>query len=49
MTKQEVIDMLDEIKDKVTDIDTMETFGIDGIVDDITDLQWQINANTKDF
>jgi hypothetical protein len=49
MTKQEVMNILEEIKDKVSDVDTMEKFGTEGIVDDITDLQWQLNVNTDDF
>jgi hypothetical protein len=49
MTKQEVLDALEEIKGKVSDVDTIEKFGLDGISDDIETLQWQINVNTEDF
>ena len=49
MTKQEILDKLEEIKDKLTDVDSMKNFGTDGICDDVTDLQWEINVNMKEF
>ena len=48
MTKQEILDKLEEIKDGM-DMDFLNRQTIEGIVDDITDLQWQLNVNTKDF
>ena len=48
MTKQEVMDKLEEIKDSM-DMDFLNRHTIEGIVDDIKDLQWQLNVNTEDF
>ena len=48
MTKQEILDKLEEIKDGM-DMDFLNRHIIEGIVDDITDLQWQLNVNTKEF
>ena len=48
MTKQEILDKLEQIKDSM-DMDFLNRHTIEGIVGDITDLQWQINAHTKDF
>ena len=45
MTKQEILDKLEEIKD-VMDTDFLNRYTIEGIVKDITELQWQINVNT---
>ena len=42
MTKQELLDRLDRIKDGM-DMDVLNRHEIEGIVNDITDLQWQIN------
>jgi hypothetical protein len=49
MTKQELLDKLDEIKDKLTDVDSMKNFGTDGVCDDVDDLMFEINVNTEDF
>ena len=43
MTKQEILDKLEEIKD-VMDTDFLNRYTIEGIVKDITELQWQINT-----
>tara|TARA_Y100000310_G_scaffold126537_1_gene125384 strand:+ start:737 stop:883 length:147 start_codon:yes stop_codon:yes gene_type:complete len=48
MTKQEVMDKLEEIKDGM-DMDFLNRQEIEGVVKDITDLQWQLNVNTKEF
>ena len=48
MTKQEILDKLEEIKGGM-DMDFLNRQTIEGIVDDITDLQWQLNVNTEDF
>ena len=48
MTKQEILDKLEQIKDSM-DMDFLNRHTIEGIVKDITNLQWQINAHTKDF
>ena len=48
MEKQEVLDRLEEIADSM-DSDSLNRQEIEAIVDDIKDLQWQLNANTKDF
>ena len=48
MEKQEVLDRLEEIADSM-DSDFLNRQEIETIVDDIKDLQWQLNANTKDF
>ena len=42
MTKQEILDKLEEIKDGM-DMDFLNRYTIEGIVKDITELQWQIN------
>ena len=47
MTKQEILDKLEEIKD-VMDTDFLNRYTIEGIVKDITKLQWQININMED-
>ena len=49
MEKQEVLDKLEEIKDSMSNWDILNKNGIDTICEEITDLQWQINVNTKDF
>ena len=48
MTKQEILDRLEEIKDSM-DMDLLNRQEIEGVVEDIVDLQWQINVNTKEF
>ena len=48
MEKQEVLDELERIKDLI-DTDFLNRYTIEGIVDDITKLQWHLNANTEDF
>ena len=47
MTKQEILDKLEEITD-VMDTDLLNRYAIEGIVKDIKDLQWQINVNTEE-
>ena len=47
MTKQEILDKLEEITD-VMDTDFLNRYTIEGIVKDIKDLQWQINVNTEE-
>ena len=42
MTKKELLDRLERIKDSM-DMDFLNRQEIEGIVKDITDLQWQIN------
>ena len=48
MEKQEVLDRLEEIVDSM-DSDFLNRLEIEAIVEDIKDLQWQLNANTKEF
>ena len=48
MTKQEVMDKLEEIKDSM-DMDKLNRHEIEGIVKDIDDLMFHINVNTEDF
>ena len=43
MTKKELLDKLERIKD-VMDTDFLNIYTIEGIVKEITDLQWQINT-----
>ncbi len=42
MTKKELLDELERIKDGMLDQDNR--FGIEGMCDDITKLQWKINT-----
>ena len=42
MTKKELLDRLERIK-AIMDTDFLNRHTIEGIVNDITDLQWQIN------
>jgi len=42
MTKKEILDKLEEIKDGM-DMDFLNRHEIEGIVKDITNLQWEIN------
>ena len=46
MTKQEILDKLEEIKD-VMDTDFLNRYTIECIVKDITELQWKINIGLK--
>ena len=48
MEKQEVLNRLEEIADSM-DSDFLNRHDIEAIVEDIKDLQWQLNVNTKDF
>ena len=48
MEKREVLDRLEEIADSM-DSDFLNRQEIESIVEDIKDLQWQLNANTKEF
>ena len=48
MEKREVLDRLEEIADSM-DSDFLNRQEIKAIVEDIKDLQWQLNANTKEF
>jgi len=48
MEKREVLDRLEEIVDSM-DSDFLNRQEIEAIVEDIKDLQWQLNANTKEF
>ena len=48
MEKREVLDRLEEIADSM-DSDFLNRQEIEAIVEDIKDLQWQLNANTKGF
>ena len=43
MTKQEILDKLEQIKDSM-DMDFLNRQEIEGIVDDITALQWEVNT-----
>lgn len=46
MTRQELLDRLERIKDSM-DMDFLNRQEIEGIVKDITDLQWQVNIGIK--
>ena len=46
MTKQELLNRLERIKDSM-DMDFLNRQEIEGIVKDITDLQWNINIGIK--
>ena len=43
MTKQEVLDSLERIKDSM-DMDFLNRQEIEAIVEDITELQWNVNT-----
>ena len=43
MTRQELVDRLERIKDGM-DMDFLNRQEIEGIVNDITDLQWKVNT-----
>ena len=46
MTKQEILDKLEEITD-VMDTDFLNRYAIEGIIKDIKELQWKINIGLK--
>ena len=46
MTKQELLDRLERIKDSM-DMDFLNRQEIEGIVKDITELQWKVNIGIK--
>lgn len=46
MTKQEILDSLEQIKDSM-DSDFLNRHTIEGITRDITELQWKINTGLK--
>ena len=46
ISKQEIIDRLERIKD-IMDSDFLNRHAIEGITEDITDLQWKINTGLK--
>ena len=46
MTKQELLDSLERIKDSM-DTDFLNRYAIEGIVKDITELQWKVNIGIK--
>ena len=43
MTRKELVDRLERIKDGM-DMDFLNRQEIEGIVNDVTDLQWKINT-----
>ena len=47
MTRQEILDELERITDSLSDQDNR--FGIEGVIDDLNNLQFEINVNTEDF
>ena len=46
MTKQEILDRLERIKDSM-DSDFLNRHAIEGILEDITELQWKVNVGIK--
>ena len=46
MTRQELLDRLERIKDSM-DMDFLNRQEIEGIVKDITELQWKVNIGIK--
>ena len=46
MTKKELLEKLERIKDSM-DMDFLNRHEIEGIVKDITELQWKINIGIK--
>ena len=46
MTKKELLDRLERIKDSM-DMDFLNRHEIEGIVKDITELQWKVNIGIK--
>ena len=49
MTKQEILDELGRIKAGLQNSDGVGKFGVDGACDDLEDLMFEINVNTKEF
>ena len=47
MTKQEIIEELERIRDGILDQDTRH--GIEGMCEGITSLMWKINTKVEDF
>ena len=47
MTKREILDELERITDSLSDQDNR--WGIEGVIEDLNNLQFEINANTEDF
>ena len=45
MTKQEILDTLERIKDSLSDTDNR--WGIEGVIDDLNNLMLKINTNKK--
>ena len=43
MTKQDILDMLEQIADSM-DLDFLNRYEIEGVVKDIKKLQWKINT-----
>ena len=46
ITKQKILDKLEQIVDSM-DTDFLNRYAIEGIVEDIKDLQWKINIGLK--
>ena len=49
MTIKELLDRIEAIRDGLQDSDGLGKFGVDGACDDLEDLMFEINVNTKDF
>jgi len=47
MTKREILDELERITDSLSDQDNR--WGIEGVIEDLNNLQFEINTNTEDF
>jgi len=47
MTKQEILEELERIRDGILDQDTRH--GIEGMCEGITSLMWKINTKVEDF
>ena len=48
MTKQELLDRLERIADGM-DSDFLNRHALEGVIDMVDDLHFQLNANTEDF
>ena len=48
MTKQEALDKLEQIKG-ILDTDFLNRHMLEGVIDMVDDLHFQLNANTEDF
>ena len=48
MTKQEALDKLEQIKG-ILDTDFLNRHALEGVIDMVDDLHFQLNANTEDF